>query len=491
MPTSSDAADTNAPGIPDTSTIPPPPGSENEPKGQDPTKREAPDPVSAGESSSGRTEADKLTADRSLSGEPPAHRSSAEETSEDSVKASGPAPRSRAAERKTRPSRAAKQRTGPSWLGIFAAMIVTSMLTILGVFAVWGMQSPFASSGSPFYGSEEDSVVEDLQSGAELVSPVEASTEAPDWVAVAEAVRPATVSLMAEGASSAASGSGVIIDGEGHLVTNYHVVSGATNGGTVTATTNDGSLFKADIVGVDPTTDLAVLRLQAAPANLVAARLGSSEDLQVGQPVMAIGAPLGLADTTTTGIISALDRPVAAEAGDDGTGAGEQEVVVTNAIQIDASINPGNSGGPLFDEHGYVIGINSSIAAVASSASEAGSIGLGFAIPVDLVASVTEQIIHTGEVQHALLGVQIRTVSLETAGTARLGAEVAVVVPGGAAEASGLQVGDVIIGIDGHAVTSGPALTGYVRRYQPGDEVTLTLMRDGVDQTVDVVLKER
>lgn len=195
----------------------------------------------------------------------------------------------------------------------------------------------------------------------------------------------------------------------------------------------------------------------------------------------------------TTGIISALDRPVAVSSSADSAAQAQAqaEVVVTNAIQIDASINPGNSGGPLFNAQGAVIGINSSIASMGSSSSEAGSIGLGFAIPVNLAKSVASQIIETGSAQHAMLGVQISTSSVLVGEENRLGALVATVNPGSAAEAAGLIQGDVIVGINGSTVTSGPALTGFVRRYSAGDQVTLDVVRSGVQQQVLVTLQQR
>ena len=376
------------------------------------------------------------------------------------------------------------RRGGPGWASLILAMILAVLVTLAVVFGVWGAQSPFATAPA-MTGSSETADSEP----ADVVEPVEATEGAPDWQAVAAAVRPATVSILVEGATEAASGSGVIIDSSGHIITNHHVVSGAAQGGNITVTLHDGRLYSATITGTDPTTDLAVLTLDNPPTDLTAALLGDSSTLEVGQPVMAIGAPLGLADTVTTGIISALDRPVAVSSSADS--AAQAEVVVTNAIQIDASINPGNSGGPLFNAQGAVIGINSSIASMGSSSSEAGSIGLGFAIPVDLAKSVATQIIETGSAQHAMLGVQISTSSVLVGDENRLGALVATVNPGSAAEAAGLIQGDVIVGINGSAVTSGPSLTGYVRRYSAGDQVTLDVVRDGVQQQVLVTLQQR
>lgn len=377
------------------------------------------------------------------------------------------------------------RRGGPGWASLILGMILAVLVTLAVVFGVWGAQSPFASAPAITGGSSETI---DSEPG-DVVEPVEVTEGAPDWQAVAAAVRPATVSILVEGATEAASGSGVIIDSSGHIITNHHVVSGAAQGGAITVTLHDGRLYSATIVGTDSTTDLAVLTLDNPPTDLTAALLGDSATLEVGQPVMAIGAPLGLADTVTTGIISALDRPVAVSSSADSSA--QSEVVVTNAIQIDASINPGNSGGPLFNAQGAVIGINSSIASMGSSSSEAGSIGLGFAIPVDLAKSVATQIIETGSAQHAMLGVQISTSSVLVGDENRLGALVATVNPGSAAEAAGLIQGDVIVGINGSAVTSGPSLTGYVRRYSAGDQVTLDVVRDGVQQQVLVTLQQR
>ncbi len=391
---------------------------------------------------------------------------------------------------RSQPSSRKKKRGGPGWSALAIGMILSALTSVAVVLLLIGGQSVFDPSGVPgsswgFAGGEQS------QGDVELVDPVPVSSGGPDWQEVAEAVLPATVTIMVNGGGEDATGSGVVFDASGNIITNHHVVSSAYNGGTITVAMSDGRLFNADMVGSDPTTDLAVIVLQDVPKDLVAARLGDSRELEVGEPVMAIGAPLGLSDTVTTGIISALDRPVAAV----GTGKGqndlEDEVVITNAIQIDASINPGNSGGPLFDASGAVIGINSSIASTSVTESEAGSIGLGFAIPVDLVQSVTSQIISEGSARHALLGVEIQTGAAQTETEARLGASIAGVVPGGAADSAGLQVGDVIVGIEGQPVTSGPALTGYVRRHKPGDEVELLVVRGGQEIEVVASLQEK
>ncbi len=391
------------------------------------------------------------------------------------------------------PQRSSLQRPvkkGPGWVALGAGMLVSALVSVTAVFGIWGAQSPFSESANMTSGQETSLDAQNLQSSSATVKPVNSEGTVPDWEAVAAAVRPATVTIQVSGESGSASGSGVIIDKEGHIITNHHVVSGVVNGGSIQVALHDGRLYTAEIVGTDQTTDLAVLALNEPPSDLTAALLGDSSTLKVGQPVMAIGAPLGLADTVTTGIVSALDRPVSVQA--DADAATQQaEIVVTNAIQIDASINPGNSGGPLFDSEGAVVGINSSIASMESGQGNAGSIGLGFAIPANLASSVASQILETGVARHALLGVQIGTVSVASGGEQRLGAQVAAVTDGGAAHNAGIAVGDVIIGIDGNSVTSGSSLTGYVRRYTAGDEVTLDVIRDGETMQMPVILQEK
>jgi putative serine protease PepD len=307
------------------------------------------------------------------------------------------------------------------------------------------------------------------------------SAENPDWQAVASAVQASVVAIQVTTSSGGAEGSGVIVDTDGHIVTNNHVVSGAEND-QVQVTLTDGRIFTADVVGTDPTTDLAVIQLQDAPDDLSAATFGDASEDTVGDPVMAVGNPLGLANTVTTGIVSALDRPVST------TESGASEAVVTNAIQIDAAINPGNSGGPLFDAQGRVIGITSSIA---TTSSESGSIGLGFAIPVNVADMIASQLIQDGSAEHAFLGVGLSDATATADGVTRAGASVQSVSDGSPAADAGLEQGDVIVAIDGKAVAGAESLTGYVRAHASGDEVTLTVVRDGKSLDVDVTLATR
>lgn len=301
------------------------------------------------------------------------------------------------------------------------------------------------------------------------------------WQDVVDRVADSVVAITVEGRFSGSQGSGVIFDTAGLVLTNHHVVQPGANG-VIHVVLDDGRVLDAQIVGVDETTDLGVLRLTDPPDDLVAAELGDSDSLRVGQPVMAVGNPLGLAGTVTTGIVSALDRPTVTR--------GATEAVVTNSIQVDAAVNPGNSGGPLFDAAGRVIGINTSIATLSGS-SASGSIGLGFAIPVNLAKQVAEQLLETGRVSHAFLGVTLADGTASVDGVVRQGAVVGQVVPGSPAEAAQLQPGDVITGIDGKPVASSEALTGYVRARTVGQEATLTVVRDGQAIEVPVTLTSR
>lgn len=304
-----------------------------------------------------------------------------------------------------------------------------------------------------------------------------------NWQNVAERVRPTVVAITTQSRGGGGQGSGVIIDDEGHIVTNDHVVAGAEE---LRVTLSDGRILPATVVGADPTTDLAVIGLEEPPKDLVSAKFAASHGAQVGDPVMAVGNPLGLDSTVTTGIISALDRPVSTmkENTDPFT---SPDPVIINAIQIDAAINPGNSGGPLFNAAGRVIGINSSIAALAGGSS--GNIGLGFAIPADVATNVSDQLLSDGEVAHPLLGVTLSSTTVAVSGTERLGAQVEEVSPDSAAAQVGIKSGDVITAFDGKSVNGAESLTGFVRGQAVGTEVTLTIVRDGNAQDITVALQ--
>ncbi len=365
----------------------------------------------------------------------------------------------------------ATARKNKTWIPVVGAAAAAAVLASAGTA---GLLSVLDGSGSA-----PRSLASVGENKENTTVPVASSTsENPDWQAVTSAVAPSVVSIQVTTASGGGEGSGVVIDTEGHVLTNNHVVEGAQDD-TVQVTLSDGRLYEAKIVGLDPTTDLAVVELVDPPSNLTPASFGDSDDVKVGESVLAVGNPLGLANTATTGIVSALDRPVAASGADGGS------TVVTNAIQIDAAINPGNSGGPLFNAQGEVIGITSSIA---TTSSQSGSIGLGFAIPVNLAKNISAQLIESGTAEHAFLGVSMTDATATADGVTRRGAEVKEVSDGSPAAEAGLEVGDVIVAIDDTAVSGAESLTGFVRERATGDVVKLTVVRDGKAIDVDVTL---
>lgn len=313
------------------------------------------------------------------------------------------------------------------------------------------------------------------------------SGTAVDWTAVAKEVSDSVVAIDVATSDGEAKGSGVVISDKGYIATNNHVISGAQQ---IQVTLASGAVYSAKVVGTDTTTDLAVIKLDNPPSDLKVAEFADSDNLAVGEAVMAIGNPLGYDDTATTGIVSALNRPVTVT--DD-----NNNEIVTNAVQIDAAINPGNSGGPTFNAAGQVIGINSSIASTATSSDSAGSIGIGFAIPSNLVKRVADEIIKDGKVKHVALGVVIKSDTVEADGVTRGGATItkssatgSAVVSGGPADKAGLKEGDTIVAFNGNAVNNNYSLLGYVRAAALGDKVTLTIVRDGKTMDVDVTLDQ-
>ena len=379
-----------------------------------------------------------------------------------------------------------RRRRGPGWFALVASVLVASLLGAGG--AVTAVRYMDARGG---HASSHSSTAPTAIATGSTTKTVNSAGQAPDWEAVSAAVSNAVVSIAVATDKGEALGSGVIFDKEGHIITNNHVVAGASQ---IQVTLADGRVYEAETTGTDPATDLAVIQLKDAPDNLTVAQLGDSDKLTTGQDVMAIGNPLGLSSTVTTGIISALDRPVVNSQGEDGSGGrSSSSAVYTNAIQIDAAINPGNSGGPLFDEKGQVIGITSSIATMSRSSSEggSGSIGIGFAIPVKLADKVAKQLIKSGTATHAYLGVTLDTAGATADGEKRGGAKITSVESGSPADKAGLKTNDVVIAIDGKTTAQGSALTGYVRQYSANDKVKLTVIRDSKKQDIDVTLAER
>lgn len=306
------------------------------------------------------------------------------------------------------------------------------------------------------------------------------SGEAADWSAVAKEVSDSVVSIDVATSDGSAKGSGAIISDKGYIVTNNHVISGAKQ---IQVTLANGTIYSAQIVGTDTTTDLAVIKLDNPPSNLKAAEFADSDNLAVGESVMAIGNPLGYDDTATVGIVSALNRPVTVS--DD-----NNNDIVTNAVQIDAAVNPGNSGGPTFNAAGQVIGINSSIASTTTSSGTAGSIGIGFAIPSNLVKRVANEIIDNGTVQHVALGVTVKSSTVEADGVTRGCTQVQSVVDNSPAAKAGVKAGDSIVAFNGKAVNNNYSLLGYVRASAMNDKVTLTVVRDGNTMELDVTLDQ-
>ncbi|RTL62677.1 MAG: PDZ domain-containing protein [Pseudonocardiaceae bacterium] len=308
-------------------------------------------------------------------------------------------------------------------------------------------------------------------------SPASASNAAATNGTVAAAAAkatPSTVDIRVTLAQGTAEGSGVILTADGNVLTNNHVVAGSN--GQITVTLADGSQHTAKVVGTSPSYDLAVIKLDGV-SGLTPATLGQTKDVQVGQQVVAIGSPQGLTGTVTTGIVSALNRTVAVQ-GEDGTG------VVYNGLQTDAPINQGNSGGPLVNLDGQVVGINSAIATAQGST---GSVGLGFAIPVDQAKRVAQEIINTGHATKPVLGVQGSTGGSGN-GSDSSGAQIAAVQDGSPAAAAGLKAGDVVTKVGDATVGDFSDLVARIGSYAPGDKVTLTIGTGGSARTVDVTL---
>ncbi|WOP17820.1 S1C family serine protease [Raineyella sp. LH-20] len=339
-----------------------------------------------------------------------------------------------------------------------------------------------------------------VQGGGTTTPVVQGNGNAVDWATVAKSVEPAVVSITVSSGSSGAQGSGVILDVQGHIATNNHVVSGGQNG-QIQVTLNNNTIYNATIVGTDPGTDLAVIKMTDPPKDLTPIAFGDVSKVAVGDPVMAIGNPLGLSGSVTTGIVSALHRPVRSSTSEQqqpqspfsqGQNQTADSTVVTDAIQTSAAINPGNSGGALVNASGQLIGLTSSIATLGgSSGSQSGNIGIGFAIRADQVRSVTQELIAKGSATTPLLGVTTADGVGTVDGQQVVGAEVKSVTSGSPAAQAGITEGDVITAMDGVPITGSVSLAARVRSQQVGDAVTLDVSRNGGTRQVKVTLVGR
>jgi putative serine protease PepD len=360
----------------------------------------------------------------------------------------------------------------------FAAAVVAGALVVGAAAGVGGAAAYEAAQGGATGADTSSS-----PASAQVVDTGDSPAADGSVEAVANQVLPSVVKIDVATSQGEGSGSGIILSSDGQILTNNHVVEGAAEGGRITVSFSDGSHADATVLGTDPLTDTAVIQAEDV-SGLTPATMGRSDNVDVGEEVVAIGSPFGLDATVTSGIVSALNRPV--NVGTDSAG----NATVYPAIQTDAAINPGNSGGPLVDMEGHVVGINSSIRSSGSSYTQAGSIGLGFAIPIDEVMEIVDQLSNGETPTHARLGIGVTdAAATSTAVQITDGAVVGEITDGSAAAEAGLERGDVITKVDDHEITSADSLIATIRSYRPGDEVTLTFQRDDQEQTTTVTLE--
>ncbi|TSI19512.1 trypsin-like serine protease [Brevibacterium aurantiacum] len=366
-----------------------------------------------------------------------------------------------------------REKRGPGWGATIAIALIAALL----------------GGGAAFGGSYALSAL----GGEDSRKVADQTIETPDWTEVAKQTSQSVVSIqVGTNGQVQGLGSGSIYDDQGHVITNNHVVAPAdTPSGEIAVTMKNGGTMKAEIVGRDPSTDIAVIKLDQVPKDAGPLPVGDSKKMKVGDPVMALGNPLGLADSVTTGIVSALDRPVSTEnIGEDATSQ-EKEMTITNAIQTDAAINPGNSGGPLVDGDGSFIGVNTAAASLsqAGEGGQSGSIGIGFAIPASQAVMIADQLISSGKALHPFLGITLTDGQINSGGTTRGSAKVQSVQSGSPADKAGFKDGDDIVSVAGTKVNNAIALRALVRAQPTNSSVDFTVIRGGQEQTLKTTLE--
>ncbi|WP_246528022.1 S1C family serine protease [Pseudarthrobacter albicanus] len=367
--------------------------------------------------------------------------------------------------------------------GVYVACLMAAGLlgggAAAGVSAAWNSQAagPAAVQAAPF-----TPVIVNNPDSVNAVS------------AAAQKAAPSVVTISASAGNSAGTGSGIILDGDGHILTNTHVVTldGQAAQAAIEVRTNDGGVYAATVVGTDPLSDLAIIKISAQ--GLTAATLGDSGKVNVGDTAIAIGAPLGLSGTVTDGIVSAVDRSIdlasaAASPSQNRYSSAAQASISIDVLQTDAAISPGNSGGALVNIRGEIIGVNVAIASAGStSTAQSGNIGVGFSIPINEAKRVAQEILATGTATHGQLGVSVRDKASGSSSEFTSGAEVAAVTPGSTAAAAGLKSGDVITDLGGRSVSDASELQAAAGAMAAGTAVKLIVQRAGHQQTVEIAL---
>ena len=367
------------------------------------------------------------------------------------------------------PPRAADHRRGSWSTAVLVGAVIVAAVGggVVGGVIVDAFSSP-SSSGSP------SSAGAATTAHTCLVTPV------------AQETLPSVVTISVQGQSASGTGSGEVIRSGGYILTNNHVIAAAANGGSISVRFSDGTTADAELTGRDPLTDIAVIKV-SGESNLRVIPVGESGKLVIGQPVVVLGAPLGLTSTVTSGIVSALDRTIQVPGEDN------QPALLVDAVQTDAAINPGNSGGAMVNCAGQFVGMPTAGASVPSSSGEAsgGSIGLGFAIPSYLALRVADEIITTGHAAHSYLGLQVSSLSADAANGADEGLLITGIDPSGPAQQAGLRVGDIITTIDGEQAVRADQLVSITLTKRPGDKAEIGYKRDGKPATATVTLAEQ